>query len=162
MPLEISDIEADLIVLAGPYLSRVGLDATTVDGTNEALRIPIRRAMGRLDLAAEDLDSVEGTDERETLLDLALYETLKVIRGNWAEFDQSADGTSQSLSQLTKALDDWLAALAKSLGPLALDPAAGTLPGPPAHGMIRAGSCYPLPGLWYAAGGFYGRGRLLP
>ena len=62
-----------------------------------------------------------------------------------------------------RRLDDWMAALARSLGPLAQDPAAGTLPGPPAHGMIRAGSCYPYqPGLWYAAGGSSGGGGILP
>lgn len=149
MALTIADIERKLITQAGPFLARVGLDATTANGSNPSLEEPIRRAVSRLvgsawdqtKLAAADAD-LEGL-ELTTLLDLATLRTLEQCRDNWAEFDQSDGEDSQSLSQLTKALDDRIAALTARLGPIAVEPDSTTLPGPAAHGVIRAGLCYP-------------------
>jgi hypothetical protein len=154
--LTIADIERKLLVAVGPFLSRVGLDATTANGANPSLEEPIRRAVSRLvgspwdqtRLAAADAD-LEGL-ELTTLLDLATLRTLEQCRDNWAEFDETKGEVSQSLSQLTKALDDRIAALTQRLGPIAVEPDSATLPGPAAHGVIRAGLCYPPRGLRHA------------
>lgn len=153
MSLTIADIERKLLMQAGPFLSRVGLDATTANGSNPSLEEPIRRAVSRLvgsswdqtKLAAVDADLV-GL-ELTTLLDLATLRTLEQCRDNWAEFDESKGEVSQSLSQLTKALDDRIAALTARLGDLAVEPDSTTKPGQPAHGVIRRGLCYPPRGV---------------
>ena len=167
MSLTVADVERDLVDIHGAYLSRTGRDATTADGTNPSLRIPIRRAAKRLGLAVAggavtdaELIPLDPASE-ETFLDVALYHSLKACRGSWAEFDQSDGEDSQSLSQLTKALDDWIRALEEELGPLAVDEDSSTLARPPAHGLLRAGLCYPPHGAnrWGLVSGGYCEGR---
>ena len=149
MPLLVADIERDLVVLDGKLLERVGLDGNTASGANGSLRIPIRRAAKRMGVAVagsavtdDELATLDAS-LNEKLLALAHLRTLELCRDNWPEFDQSSGEESQSLSQLTKALDDRIAALKADLGELALEEDSTMLPGPAAHGLIRAGLCYP-------------------
>ncbi len=147
MPLTVAAIEAELLILVGPYLRRVGLDGTTADGTNVALRGPIRRAVLTLGLTTAGPVAVVDADVAavagfalEKLLDVAELKALEMCWGNWPEVDQSAEGTSQSLSQLADRLERRIEALmervVKPYGPAA---ESGLIPGPSAHGLIRAG-----------------------
>jgi hypothetical protein len=119
------ELAADLEILVGPYLSLVGLEAA------DAFRIPIRRAQ------AATLDS------DETRLDLAEYHAIWIILDRYTKVDQSAGEESQSLSQRWQRLTWKFEQLQAKLGTLITDPAAATTPGPAAHGVIRAGRCYP-------------------
>jgi hypothetical protein len=170
----VAGLERDLVVMVGPFLYRAGLDHETSDGTNESLRIPIRKASKRMGLevagsAVTDAELVplDSADD-EALLDLAQLRTLELCRDNWAEFDQSDGEESQQMSQLTKALDDRIAALEKKLGPLAVEEDSSLLPGRAVASMIREGLCYPPGGLGmnrygYPVGLYYGSGgRLCP
>lgn len=147
MPLTVAAIEAELLILVGPYLRRVGLDGTTADGTNVALRGPIRRAVLTLGLTTAGPVAVVDADVAavagfalEKLLDVAELKALEMCWGNWPEVDQSAEGTSQSLSQLADRLERRIKALmertVKPYGPAA---ESGFIPGPSMHGLIRAG-----------------------
>ncbi len=147
MPLTVAAIEAELLIMVGPYLRRVGLDGTTADGTNVALRGPIRRAvlaMGRtmvdpISVTAVDIANLAGF-ELEKLLDVAELKVLEMCWGNWPEVDQSAEGTSQSLSQLADRLERRIKALMERIArPYGPDAEAALIPGPSAHGLIRAG-----------------------
>lgn len=147
MPVTVAAVEAELLSRVGPWLSVAGLDATTADGTNAALRGPIRWAVGRLGLETADAIDVADADlayisrgTYETLLYLAEYFALESAWGNYTKVDQSLGSESQSLSQRRDALKGRLEWLRRQLGPL-VDPAA--VPGPPAHGLIEAGRCYP-------------------
>jgi hypothetical protein len=146
MPVTVASLAEDLLVICGPFLAQVELDATTADATNPPIRMALEFAVERLGIATADAIDVADADlvdltraQLLTLRRLGEYEILTICRGNWAQFDQSAGEESQSLSQLTKSLDDRLAALREELGTLVTEPAAGTLPGPAAHGVIRAG-----------------------
>lgn len=171
MPWTVADLERDLLTLDGKLLERVGLDHDTASGANGSLRIPIRKAAKRLGVAVagsavtdEELATLDATLD-EKLLALAHLRTLELCRDNWPEFDQSSGEESQSLSQLTKALDDRIAALKAELGDLALEEDSTTLPGPAAHGLIRAGLCYPPLGAnryGYVRSGCYYAGRYYP
>ncbi len=150
MPMTVATIEGELLVLLGPYLSAVGLDSTTADGTNVALRGPIRRAVSRLGLPTADPHSVADGDLAgltlaglETLLSLAEWRALVVCWGNWPEVDEKAGEESQNLSQLADRLERRIKALKDELGPIAEDPAAGLTPGPSASGLIVAGRRMP-------------------
>lgn len=150
MPLTVAAIEAELLTLLGPFLDAVGLDATTHDGTNAALRGPIRRAVARLGLTTADPIDVADADlvdltrtQYERLISLAQLRALEVIWGNWAEVDEKAGEESQSLSQLADRIERWIKALKEELGPLAEDPEAALTPGPAASGLITAGRRMP-------------------
>jgi hypothetical protein len=150
MPVTVAAIEAELLILVGPYLDRVGLDGSTSDGTNVALRGAIRRAVGRLAIETDDPIDVADADlafltrgTYETLLDLAELRVLETCWGNWPEYDQSAGSESQSLSQLADRLERRIKDLTARLGPLAAPAGSSLLPGPAAHGLIRTGRHIP-------------------
>ena len=158
MPLTVAAIEAELLILVGPYLRRVGLDGTTADGTNVALRGPIRRAVLTLGLTTAGPVAVVDADVAavagfalEKLLDVAELKALEMCWGNWPEVDQSAEGTSQSLSQLADRLERRIKSLmertVKPYGPAA---ESGLIPGPSAHGLIKAGRDAARPWDWPA------------
>jgi hypothetical protein len=165
----VAGLETDLVTMIGPYLTRVGLDGTTVDGTNESLRIPIRRAARRLGVTVagsavtdDELATLDG--DEETLLDLAELKALEVIWGNWPEVDEQAGEESQSLSQLADRLQKRMDVLTTRLGTVADDAAAALLPGASSAALIRTGLDYPpqpapnryvRPTFWYG-GKYYG------
>ena len=172
MSLTVAGLESDLLVLLGPILSRVGLDATTVDGSNPSLRIPIRRAARRLGVSVagtsatdEELATADA-DSEETFLDLAELKTLEIIWGNWPEVDEQAGEENQTLSQLADRVQKRIDALTERLGSLATDPtvvdADASSVGSSAVNLIKAGLNYPpspvpdrytRPTFWY--GGRY-------
>lgn len=152
MPLTVADIEAELLTLVGPYLTRVGLDGTTSDGTNVSLRGPIRRAVRRLGIETADSHAVAdgdladiGGDTYETFLDLAELRTLELCWGNWAKFDQQAGEERQFLDQLRMGIERRIKTLTERLGSLAY-PAEQVdviTPGASASGLITAGQRMP-------------------
>src|SRR5918997_857232 len=112
MPLSVAAIESELLVLVGPYLRRVGLDGTTADGSNAALRGAIRRAVLSLGLATGDPIAVVDADvadisglDLEKLLEVAELKALETCWGNWPEVDQQAGEERQDLSQLADRID---------------------------------------------------------
>lgn len=152
MPVTVADIEIELLLSVGPYLRKVGLDGTTADGTNPALRGAIRRAVGRLGIATADPIAVAdddladlSRDNYETLLDLAELRALETCWGNWPEYDEQDGTEGQKLSQLADRLERRIKVLTDKLGPLAAPPGSALLPGPSAHGVIRAGLRCPPP-----------------
>jgi hypothetical protein len=168
MPLTVAGLETDLIVLLGPYLTRVGLDGTTVDGSNPSLRIPIRRAAKRLGVSVagstvtdEELATLDG--DEETLLDLAELKTLELIWGNWPEVDQQSGEERQFLNQIADRIEKRIGVLKSSLGTIADDAAESLLPGPSSSALIRAGLEYPPPVLSpYSRRGFWHGGVYYP
>jgi hypothetical protein len=154
--ITVAAFEADLLVLCGPYLTKVGLDGTTLDGTNDSLRIPIRRAVSRMGIEASDPFAVADPDladvdvaTYETLLDLAELKALEICWGNWPEVDEQAENNSQSLSQLADRLQKRIDTLREMLGTLAEDPsvteAASTAAGAASAALLRTGLEYPPP-----------------
>ena len=126
MAVTAADLEADLLLVFGPYLEQVGLDATTKDGTNSSLRIAVRRAMAA---AAAD----------ETTLDIAQFYTLWLLLARYRSVDQTKGATSMSLAKRMEWLQKMYDDLKAKLGVLVEEPTAGTSPGGPAHGLMRAG-----------------------
>jgi hypothetical protein len=166
MPVTVAGIESELVARLGQYLLRFSMDGTTVDGTNVALRGPIRWAVSRLRIETADAIDVADGDlttltraTYETFLDLAEYKVLNVLWGNWAEVTQSLGSESQSLSDLSDRLDRRIAVLKGELGTLIKDPAAGATPGPSAVATMRAGRCDPNRAHrdFYAPGWYGGR-----
>lgn len=143
MSITIADLESELLIFVGPYLRRVGLDGTTADGTNLALRGPIRRAAVSLGATVADRLTVEDADlaglDLESLLDLSELRTLEICWGNWPQVDEQAGDERQDLSQLADRLERRIKTLTVKLGSLADPSVAAQVPGPAATGLIRAG-----------------------
>lgn len=149
MPLTLSQVEVKLTGRFGYLLSQLGLDGTTADGTNATLAEPIRIALTALGLPTAtpgevtdaDLDSLD-PGELTKFLDVAAYFALDVA---WSKAvflcDQSLGSESQSLSQIAKGIKDRMDALMARIGYLVIP---SSVPGPSAHGLIRAGRCYPV------------------
>ncbi len=156
----VASIEAELLVRLGPYLGKVGLP-TTSDGSNLALRGPIRAAALALGLTPADPLGVADPDVAATagfalemLLDAAELKVLEICWGNWPEYDQSAGAESQQFSQLADRLERRITALTARLKePYVPIAASGLNPGPSAHGLIRAGRPDGRPGSWRATAG---------
>ena len=147
MQLTVAVIEAELLVRLGPYLKRVGLDGTAADGTNSALRGPIRGAVRALGLATADPIAVADADVAgvsgcalERLLDVAELKALEICWGNWPEVDQQAGEERQDLSQLADRIDRRIRFLSDRIAGTYWA-GAGVGPGPAASGLIRAGRC---------------------
>ena len=150
MELTVALIEAELLVRLGPYLKRVGLDGTAADGTNAALRGPIRGAVWWLDRATADPIAVVDADVAgvagfalERLLDVAELKALEICWGNWPEVDQQAGEERQDLSQLADRLERRIKALTERITK-PYGPTVEGGPGPSACGLIRAGRCVPV------------------
>jgi hypothetical protein len=149
MPLTVAALEAELLVELGPYLTVTGLDGSTSDGSNLALRGAIRRAVRHLGkttadpiaVTDSDLESVSGWDV-EKLIDVAKLRAFEVCWGNWPKVDFSAGGNSQSLSQLADRLKDWIEFLTERVEK-PYGPDVSVIPGASARGKIAAGSCIP-------------------
>lgn len=178
MPLTVATLEADLIVLLGPTLRRVGLDGVTVDGTNPSLRIPIRRAAKRLGVSVagsavtdEELATLD-PDNEDAFLELSRFHALNLILWNWPEVDEQAGEESQSLSQLADRIQKEIKELTASLGALTVDPAVvdanneatAANVGSSSAALIRTGLDYPpcpVPNQRVRSAFYYG-GRFYP
>jgi len=151
MPLTIAEIESVLVARVGGYLVRVGMDSTTVNGTNPDLRDPIATAVRQMGLPLADPMTVSNADLVAVaglaylgLLDRAELRTLENIWGHWPEFDQSAGEESQSLSQLSANLMARIKELTERFRQQKEDALTiASRPGPSVHGLIRAGRCDP-------------------
>lgn len=147
MPLTLAQVEVKMVGRIGRMLAAVGLDGTTVDGTNPTLAEPIRAALVALGLTTTTSDAATDAD-LEALSDADLgkflylveYYALESAWGSYVLVDQSLGSESQSLSQLRDAFLARLKWLRDLVGHV-IDPIS--TPGPAAHGLIRAGQCYP-------------------
>jgi hypothetical protein len=155
MPVTVAGIEAELVVRIGPILRRVGLDGTTVDGTNPSLAGPIRHAVRAVGVSSGDPAEVADEDE-ETVLDLVELMALGLCWGNWPEVDQQAGEERQDLSQLADRIERRIKELKAALGALADPASAAKVAGATVAGLITRGQCYPpARNHWYRDG--YGR-----
>lgn len=98
MPLTVADIEAELIAgdKFGAVLALAGLDGVTSDGTNLALRGPIRLAMAELGYPAANPPALVNSDVAgipsasvERLLLLVKIRLIDGILLNWHEVEKS-------------------------------------------------------------------------
>ena len=102
MPPTIAQIEQRLIRRIGSKLAAVGLDGSTVDGTNPDLVDPIAAGLASLGITAAsvavvvdaDLVAVEACAVPQ-LLDVATLRGLETVLGNWTDPDQMADTDNQ-------------------------------------------------------------------
>jgi hypothetical protein len=121
MAITVASIEAYLVGRNGGQLgacwSEVGLDASTIDGTNPDLLGPLAKAardcgLSMVDfsiLQDVDLDSIHST-QYEKLLDMAEYRCLEKVLNNCVDVDQSVAWASKSdwrkSSPMSKRLTD--------------------------------------------------------
>jgi hypothetical protein len=92
MVLTRANVEADLIDRTGAFLTVVGKDGTTVDGTNVNLNFPIgygiQKAGGSVTNVAlvtdTDIQSVDTSRQLE-MIDIAEYRTLESVAGNFTK-----------------------------------------------------------------------------
>jgi hypothetical protein len=90
MALTRAEVEADLIFRTGKWLTLVGQDGTTVDGTNTSLNYPIgygiRNAGGTVAtnslVTDTDVQSVDTTRQDE-MIDIAELRVLQNVAGNF-------------------------------------------------------------------------------
>jgi hypothetical protein len=114
MPLTRAQLESVLISRAGKQLALVGLDGTTIDGTNPALNDPIGEGLRSLSIHPADITAVSDGDlatvadmDIPQLLDVAELRCLESILNNldstdekvmqgeqdWAKFAARLEGT---------------------------------------------------------------------
>jgi hypothetical protein len=108
MPITRAQLEAVLVRRCGKKMLFVGLDATTVNGTNADLNDPIIDALGSLKVTAADQSSVSDADllgvadeQLDQLRDFAEVRVLETVLGSFDQPDQTADaGNVQALGKL--------------------------------------------------------------
>lgn len=114
MALTRATVEAALIARCGKALTSIGLDGTTVDGTNAALADPIGEGLRSLGLAtatlgavvSADVAQVVDADDYAQLLDVAELRALETVLANWTEPDQiDGQDTRQDLGKLRDGLE---------------------------------------------------------
>lgn len=118
-------MEASLVKRAGALLTFVGLDGTTVDGTNLDLNDVIGAAIRRLGgtttnpglVVDADVQTVDAADF-DAMLDLAELRLLYTIRGNLTKVDVTAGPFSEKYSDIGDYLKDQINALASRLDDL--------------------------------------------
>lgn len=117
MALTRPQAEAILVARCGKLLASVGLDGTTVDGTNAALTDPLAEGLRQLAIApaspaavtTSDLSGVADADAAE-LLDVAELRALETVLGNWVDADQVAgQDNRQDLGKLRDSVEKSLA-----------------------------------------------------
>ncbi len=117
MPLTRAQAETLLVARCGKLLAAVGLDGTTVDGTNAALTDPLAEALRSLEIApaspaAVTTQDLAGVDDASVpqLLDVAELRALETVLGNWTDPDQTAgQDNRQDLGRLRDSLEKSLA-----------------------------------------------------
>lgn len=119
MAITRAQLEAVLVRRCGKKMLFVGLDATTVDGTNADLNDPIVDSLGSLstritpadqsNVADSDLAAVADSD-LDQLRDFAEVRVLETCLGNWDQCDQMADvGNQQWLGKLYDSMEKTVA-----------------------------------------------------
>jgi hypothetical protein len=120
MPITVATIEAYLVGRNGGQLgacwSEVGLDASTIDGTNPDLLGPLAKAARDCSLSMVDfsilqdvdLDSIHST-QYEKLLDMAEYRCLEKVLNNCVKVDEAVSGYSKSFNQFRMGIKERLA-----------------------------------------------------
>jgi hypothetical protein len=120
MAITVASIEAYLVGRNGGQLgacwSEVGLDASTIDGTNPDLLGPLAKAardcgLSMVDFSVlqnADLDSIQSV-QYEKLLDMAEYRCLEKVLNNCVDVDQSVAGFSYSFNQFRMGVKERLA-----------------------------------------------------
>jgi hypothetical protein len=147
--LTLSQVEVTVLRSIGPVLTLVGLDGTTMNGTNPTLVEPIRAALQALGLPVASTDGA--TDDEVgavAAVDIPRFYYLVeyfALEAAWGAsllmVDQSLGSESQSLSQIREGIMARLKWLLDRIGTLV--PNALT-PGKSVSGLIRAGRCYPV------------------
>lgn len=109
MPLTRAHVERVVIDQYREWLLRVGMDATTANGTNADLNGPLEAALDGREIAIADRSNIQdadlagittGRETQRTYADVKLA-TLDAILGHWAKVDYTS-GHSQSLDQFGK------------------------------------------------------------
>jgi hypothetical protein len=122
MALTRANVELILVARVGTLLTAVGLDGTTVDGTNTDLNDPIgygiRQTGGTVDSAVlvDDTDVARiGESDYDELLDKSEYRTLLSIQGNFVLIDTKIGPRDEKWSSLGNNLDKLIAAKKKMI-----------------------------------------------
>ena len=118
MAITRANVESMLIRRVGQLFSLIGLDGTTVDGTNVDLNDPIASALLRLDYAVADITVVAdidlaavSTDDYQAVLDLAELRALESWLGNNTLVNFRLGPRSESFSDLLKTTEARVARL---------------------------------------------------
>jgi hypothetical protein len=110
MSLTLVQAETLLIARTGKRMAFVGMNSTTVDGTNSDLIEPIVTALFALDITPADISAPSNDDLAKVesipeFLDRAELRVMQNIVGNMDMVDISEGPRSESLSQFTSALE---------------------------------------------------------
>lgn len=103
--------EKILVRRRGTVMVRVGLDGTTISGSNADLADPIAYAVRQLGLAVADPSNPADTDlgaiqptDTDQFLDVAEWRVLASCLGNWGKVTQQAGTDKQQYSDLLAEL----------------------------------------------------------
>jgi hypothetical protein len=118
MSLTLPDVEAVVVRDLASWLGFVGLDSTTVDGTNPSLKTPEISALAALGIFTEspitptqgELDQVEAEDSNLFIILMKIY-TLDQILFASTMSDWSMGGRSESSSQFADRVERMKTAL---------------------------------------------------
>lgn len=117
-----ADIELELVSRVGGWLTKVGLDGTTVDGTNASLNGPIRYGIvtssGTVTnpslVTDADVHTVPGAD-LDQLYDLAELRSLENALSHFSSVDKKAGPVEVKSSQFADRLAKRIADLRSSI-----------------------------------------------
>jgi len=106
-----AQIEKVLLRRAGRYLKEAQMDWTTQTGANDDLNDPIGTALRKSGYSVANMSNVADSDvgsvsvdDVDLVLDLAELRTLENIEGNLTLVNLTTASTSESLSDLARAL----------------------------------------------------------
>lgn len=146
MPLTVANTEKMIVRSLGKLMAVVGLDATTVDGTNPDLALPVSLAAAEMGQAVADVTTPVDADLAGILpgqipefLSRVRLHTLKAARAAWTRVDIQEQDYSEKFSQLGDRIDKQIEDLVAELSPEAAAEAAQG--GYPRVGEIKAGTC---------------------
>ena len=107
MTITRANVEEVLIRRCGKLMTAADLDGESYYGANKDLNDPIGWALRQMEYAVAALVNVADSDlaavtdaDVDQLLDMAEYRLMDNIEGNFDDVDISANGRSESLSQL--------------------------------------------------------------
>jgi hypothetical protein len=107
MTITRAQVEQVLVKRAGKLMTAADLDGTTHSGVNTDLNDPIGWALRQMSYTVTSLTNVTDADlapvataDVDQLLDMAEFRLMENIEGNFDDVDISANGRSESLSQL--------------------------------------------------------------
>lgn len=144
MALTRPNLDAALVRICGPTLTKVGRDGTTVDGTNVDLSIGIGMALLAMERDVADISSVTTSElsgvtggDVKLLIDVSRVEIYENILSNWAQPDETAGTDNEQLNgklrdSIEKTVTRWKAELRDNYGigtgsPPSIDGGIGTL-----------------------------------